>query len=253
MNGVQLLKRQAGGGAVEEIGPSEWRLSIPAGPAKAYRWAQLDDYMGLVRERFLWQPPVKVALRARVSAADLAGTWGFGLWNDPFSASFGLGGMSRRLPALPNTAWFFYASPPNFLSLRDDLPASGFLAATFRSKRLPSALMALASPALPLLALRPGARLLRRAARRYVEQSAARIDCDVCEWHVYELEWQPECVQFRVDGETVQQTEVSPHSPLGLVLWIDNQYAAFTPEGRVAMGSLEGKVDGWMELDLDVT
>jgi hypothetical protein len=249
MSGAGLLKRQTGGGAVQEGEPGAWRLSIPAGPAKAYRWAQLDDYMGLARERFLWQPPVKLSLRARVSAADLAGTWGFGLWNDPFSASIGLGGMSRRLPALPNTAWFFYASPPNYLSLRDDLPANGFLAATFRSARVAAALMALVTPALPLLALRPGARLLRRAARRSVEQSAARIECDVCAWHSYELDWQPDCVQFRVDGETVQQTEVSPHGPLGLVLWIDNQYAAFTPEGRVAMGSLENREAGWLELD----
>jgi hypothetical protein len=249
MSKVDLLKRQAAGGDVHEMERGAWLLSIPAGPAKTYRWAQIDDYMGLARSKFLWQAPVKLALRARVSAAEMPGTWGFGLWNDPFTASFGLGGMSRRLPALPNTAWFFYASPPNYLSLRDDLPARGFMAATFRSARLPAALMALAAPALPLLALKPGARLLRRAARRFVEQSAALIDCDVCAWHVYELDWQPKCVQFRVDGKTIQQTETSPHGPLGLVLWIDNQYAAFSPEGRMAMGSLENREIGWLDIE----
>jgi hypothetical protein len=48
-----------------------------------------------------------------------------------------------RLPALPNTAWFFFASPPNYLSLRDDLPAQGALAAVFRSPRLPASLLVL--------------------------------------------------------------------------------------------------------------
>jgi hypothetical protein len=32
-----------------------------------------------------------------------------------------------------------------------------------------------------------------------------------------------------------------------LVIWIDNQYAAFTPEGRIEMGVLEGK-DEWLEI-----
>jgi hypothetical protein len=224
-------------------------LNIPPGPAKTYRWAQLDDYMGLARGRFLWQPPVRLALRARVSGAELPGTWGFGLWNDPFTASFGLGGMSRRLPALPNTAWFFYASPPNFLSLRDDLPASGFLVATFRSARPPAGLMALAAPGLPLLALRPGARLIRRIARRFVVQSSALIAADVCAWHAYEVDWEADFVEFRVDGVTIQRTEASPRGPLGLVLWIDNQYAAFTPEGKLAMGSLESSDASWLELD----
>ncbi len=249
MSRASLLRRQTGGGDVQDVGAGAWRLSIPPGPAKAYRWAQLDDYMGLARGRFLWQPPVRLSLRARVSAAELPGTWGFGLWNDPFTASFGLGGMSRRLPALPNTAWFFYASPPNYLSLRDDLPASGFLAATFRSARMPAGLMALAAPGLPLLAVRPGARLLRRFARRFVEQSAALVEADVCAWHAFELDWRTECVEFRVDGRTIQRTEASPHGPLGLVLWIDNQYAAWTPVGRLGMGSLESRVGGWLELE----
>jgi hypothetical protein len=250
MSQVKLGVRQAGGGAVEETHPGAWRLSIPTGPAGTYRLAQIDDYMGLPRSRFGWQqPPVTLSLRARVSSPDLPGTWGFGFWNDPFTASFGLGGMSRRLPALPNTAWFFNASPPNYLSLRDDLPASGFLAATFHSAHLPAALMALGVPALPLLALPASARLLRRLARRFVEQSAASIQVDVCDWHAYECTWDAGFTEFRIDGERVQRTSVTPHGPLALVLWIDNQYAAFTPGGKLGAGSLENQTAGWLELE----
>jgi hypothetical protein len=35
---------------------------------------------------------------------------------------------------------------------------------------------------------------------------------------------------------------------LGLVIWIDNQYAAFTPDGRLASGLLEGKEE-WLEIE----
>jgi hypothetical protein len=46
---------------------------------------------------------------------------------------------------------------------------------------------------------------------------------------------------------------VSPHSPLGLVIWIDNQYAAFTPEGRLGFGALENPEPAWLEItDIDV-
>ncbi len=77
------------------------------------------------RSRLRHAPPWTFSLRARLSKADLPGTWGFGLWNDPFGLSLGFGGKPARLPALPQTAWFMHASPPNWLSLQDDpAPAS---------------------------------------------------------------------------------------------------------------------------------
>ncbi len=225
-----------------------WRFSIPSGPAGAYRWAQLDDYMARPRRAFLWRPPAGLELQARVSAPDLPGTWGFGFWNDPFNLSLGVGGTARRLPALPNTAWFFYASPQNYLSLRDDLPAQGLLATTFRSPKIPSGLLAPGLAALPLLAWPPGARWLRRLARRLIKQDAARLEIDPGEWHTYRLDWQSQRVVFSVDGKPAFSTSASPHGPLGLVLWIDNQYAAFTPQGRLAQGSLENPAAAWLEV-----
>jgi hypothetical protein len=183
----------------------------------------------------------------------LPGTWGFGLWNDPFSLSLGFGGATRRFPALPDTAWFFHASPPNYLSLRDDLPAQGFLAATFRSSRLPALLLAALSPGLVFFTLPPLARLLRRLARQMIRQAAVLVDgegkCSPAGWHAYQIGWYQDKVTFAVDGETILETPVSPRGPLALVLWIDNQYAALPPNGRLSFGALPTAQPGWIEID----
>lgn len=225
----------------------QWRLQIPGGPGGRYRLAQLDDYGGLARSQFYWQPPMHLELRARVSDADLPGTWGFGLWNDPFTASLGLQGTARRLPALPETTWFFYASPPNHLAVHDTHPAQGFLAATFTSRRIPSWLLATGIPALPLLAWPVTARFLRRLARRFVTEDAAQLTVDPTQWHDYRLEWRADVAHFTVDDETCFTTAVAPRGPLGLVLWIDNQYAAFPPDGRLRFGTLANE-PAWLEL-----
>jgi hypothetical protein len=237
------------GATVTETRPSAWRLAIPAGAKGRYRLAQLDDYRSLPRRKFPWRPPLTLSLRARASAADLPGTWGFGLWNDPFSVSLGLGGMARRFPALPNAAWFFYASPPNYLSFRNDLPAQGFLAATFRAAPIPAALLALGSPLGALLALPLAAGLARAALRLAVRQAAALVQTDVTAWHTYRLDWNANQVRLHVDDKPVLETPVSPHGPLSLVLWIDNQYAALPPGGRLAYGALPNPQPAWLELD----
>lgn len=232
---------------VDQTGAHAWRLSIPAGASGSYRLAQLDDYRRLPRRAFFWQPPLRFSLVARVSTYDLPGTWGFGLWNDPFSASLGLGGVSRRLPVPPNCAWFFHASPANYLSLRNDLPASGFLAATFRAAPLPPVLLAFGLPLLPGLAWKPAARLIRRCARRFIRQDAARLDLDVTAWKHYTIEWLAQEVTFAVDGHTVLETTCSPRGRLGAVLWIDNQYAAFTPRGELRFGTQPNPA-AWLEI-----
>jgi len=186
-------------------------------------------------------------VRVRVSDADLPGTWGFGLWNDPFTASLGLAGTARRLPALPQAAWFFYASPPNHLALHDTHPAQGLLAATFASRRIPALLLAVALPVVPLLAWPLTARWLRRVARRFVAEDALRLDLDPTDWHSYRLEWRADGVSFVVDGESCFSTPVAPCDPLGLVLWIDNQYAAFPPDGRLRFG-ISPNPSAWVEL-----
>ena len=236
------------GSRVQTKGAGSWRLEIPPSPKNRYRLAQVDDYQGLPRRLLKWEPPFTFSLQARASSETIPGTWGFGLWNNPFGLAILKGAEILRLPALPNTAWFFFASPQNFLSLRDDLSAQGGLAAVFRSVRLPAPLLALGVPALPLLLWRPAARRLRKLARHFVRQDAVELTISVSEWHAYELSWQAEQVTFRVDGVVVLRTDLAPHGPLGLVIWVDNQYAAFPAEGRLRFGTLENPEPAWIEI-----
>jgi hypothetical protein len=235
---VDLKPRQTAGASVTQLSADHWQLTIPAGPASVYRWAQLDDYMELSRKRFNWRSPVHLSLDARISNADMQGTWGFGFWNDPFSASLGMSGMVRQLPTLPECAWFFYASQSNYLSLRDGLPAQGFLAATFSSSSVGKFFLPLGLPFIPFLFWKRMARLLRSVLKHFIQQDAQLLSVDPTTWHQYELVWQAGKVIFRVDGEVVKQTTTAPHDPLGFVLWLDNQYAAFQPDGMLKFGTL---------------
>ncbi len=228
-------------GAEAHFSPDgEGALRLPSGPPNQYRLAQWDDYRALPRRRFPWQPPLTFSIHARVSHRILPGTWGFGLWNDPMSLSLGFGSQ-RKLPALPNTVWFFFASPENSLSFRDDLPAHGALAATFRAPTWPVWFFAPGAVALPLLFFRPTARFLRRVASRLIQQDAASLEIDPTQWHTYAFHWEADCVTFTVDEQTVLATPISPHGSLGLVIWLDNQYAAWHPDGSLKWGVLEGE------------
>ncbi|MFM8321105.1 MAG: hypothetical protein ACKOC5_09350, partial [Chloroflexota bacterium] len=197
MNEYQECKTD--GSTIERLPDGGLRLSIPAGPAGSYRVAQIDDYSGLPRGRFAWQAPFRLALSARAAAAQLPGTWGMGLWNDPFSMGR-LSGGQLRLPALPNAAWFFFASPENHLAIDDRLPGSGALAGVFRSPPWPAAWVLAGAPALPLLLWPPAARLLRRLARPFVRQQAAALPVDPSEWHEYSLVCDGRQTRFAVDG-----------------------------------------------------
>ncbi len=245
----KLTPRQSADANIEKLGDNAWRLIIQDGERGTYRLAQLDDYTSLPRRDFLWNPPLTLSLRARVSVESAPGTWGFGLWNDPFSISLGVSGAAQRLPALPNAAWFFYASDKNYLSFRNDKPASGFLAATFQSPRWPAWALAPALLGLPLLATRPSARIARHMLARVIQEDSARLSLNVKEWHTYELDWLHTGVRFAVDGETVHETVASPIGPLGLVLWVDNQYAAFSPTGDVSFGTQINPSPIWLELE----
>jgi hypothetical protein len=250
--GLNLETRKSPGAQVEVLAQDGWRLSIPAGPAGQYRCAQLDDHLMRPRRQFRWQAPISLSLKARVSAKKLPGTWGFGFWNDPFNFNLGPGGAIRRLPALPNTAWFFYAAPPNYLSLRNDLPAQGFLAATFRSLAWqPRKLTGHRSPVEAKKALRPfrwALDGLRWMGSWFVAQDASSLSVDPTDWHSYTIECRNDGTVFRLDGSIIFQTKVAPRGRLGLVLWIDNQYAAFPPGSMLTFGTSPSPQPAWLEL-----
>ena len=233
---------------VVKIGENFWHLEIPARTRRGYRLAQLDDHGSLRRRDFPWKPPLTLSLQARVSAAELPGTWGFGLWNDPFSFMLAYNKPVPRFPTLPDAAWFFHASSQNYLSILNDLPANGFLAATFSSKKVPFALLVLSSPALALILIPGLAQLVRRSLRGVIQQDAALVHTNVTEWHAYMLEWEPGLVRLSLDGTEILHTNITPHGPMSLVIWVDNQYAALPPTGRLKYGTLPNPDPAWMEI-----
>ena len=224
------------------------KLMILPGLTGNYRLAQLDDGTSRLRSHFNWQSPLTLSLRARVSADEIPGTWGFGFWNDPFSLSLGLGGGTRRFPAPPNVAWFFFASHQNYLSLRNDLPANGFLAQTFNSPKFPKPLVALGAMGLPLLLWPLLARKLRSYLGYIITEDSFSIHIDVTQWHNYTLEWRNERVLFKVDNQTYS-TGNTPNGPLCFILWIDNQYASFPSSGKLSYGTLANQQPAWLEIE----
>ena len=258
---TQLIPRHTPNARVEKISDDEsshYLLSIPSGFGNSYRLAQLDDYTKISRKRFPHRSPVRLNLFARTSSNSIPGTWGFGLWNDPFGLSLGFGGNPWRLPTLPNTAWFFGASEENYLSFASGRPTrppvfNGFIAQTFRAPKF-HPLLILAGMALPF-----SRKTTRRFLGRVIEEDGIQLSSgeqplSATDWHRYSLEWRKKRVSFEVDNSLVMESSVSPHAPLGLVIWIDNQYAAFTPEGRIGFGVLANPEPAWLEVkDVELT
>lgn len=263
---TKLTPRFTPDARVEEMSRgSAYRLSIPAGSAQKYRLAQLDDYTKIKRNRFPLHSPLSLSLSARTSSNSIPGTWGFGLWNDPFGLSLGFGGNPFRLPALPNALWFFGASKESYLSFRSSgrenpaptFAANGFIAQTFRSPKFHPLLM-LAGLALPF-----SRKLTRRILGKVIDEDGLQLwnqgaqqqavgvqsqGVDPTQWHKYRLEWREKRVRFDVDDMQVFESRVSPRPPLGMVIWLDNQYAAFTPEGKIGFGVLENTEPAWLEI-----
>jgi hypothetical protein len=248
LSSPDLHVRKSPTARVTRLAGGIWRLEIPAHNRLGYHLAQLDDQGSRQRWNFPWQPPLTFSLRARVSAEQLPGTWGFGLWNDPFSFMLAYNKLVPRLPTLPEAAWFFHASPQNYLSFRDDLPANGFLAATFRSEKVHTILLALASPILALSLVPAFAQWVRKQLRGLVAQDAVQVHAHLIDWHLYRLDWEIGQARFYLDEVELLRTSVTPHQPLCLVIWIDNQYASLPPDSRLKVGYLPNLEASWLEV-----
>ncbi|GAB4573506.1 MAG: hypothetical protein Kow0077_16090 [Anaerolineae bacterium] len=222
-----------GGGSILRAA-DHWRLALPALGGEHYADAQISDYTSGNRRTLRWSPPVRLTITAWASgpAEALAGTAGFGFWNDPFVPG------RAGLPRLPRAVWFFFSGPHSNMALARDRRGNGWKAAVF-GPRL-AALAALAPLALPgFVVMRVP--LLYRLLWPVGQAALGVAEADLPgEWlaepHRYTLTWLPQRVRFAVDGETVIETERSPRGPLGFVAWIDNQYAVVTPQGRFAWG-----------------
>jgi hypothetical protein len=224
-----------------------WHLEIDAGGASHYRLSQLDDQGFLRRDEFAWRPPLVMTLRARAATQTSSGTWGFGLWNDPYPLAFGRGGRLARPPALPQAAWFFYSSSRSYISFQNNKPARGFLAQSFSSQAPNSSLVTAGL----LFAFAP--RASRRYLGRRIGEDSATVQADPSEWHSYEIHWDDSSTAFWVDKALVLECAVSPCSPLGMVIWVDNQFAAFEPGGQTSWGFESTPSKMWLDVaDLQV-
>ena len=248
MDLTNLKPHLIGGGRVDFDSAGALRLSIP--PVEGgYADAQVDDYQGVARSAFPWAPPLKMQLRARASDPAPLGTLGFGFWNDPFGISLSGAGSVRRLPAAPQSIWFFYGSPPNDFTFAEDGVGSGWKAATLRSIRYPALVMLPGAAAAFLLGNLP---LIRKLVVPQIMRQAAAteitIDAPLDEWHEYTIVWEIGQAEFWVDGSVVASSTTVPHSPLGFVVWIDNQYAVLSAEKGVRFGLLQTKTESWLEI-----
>jgi hypothetical protein len=134
----------------------------------------------------------------------------------------------------------------NYLSFTDDKPAQGFLAQTFRSPKFHP--FNSCGAALPFS--RKGTRNL---LSKVIAEDSSALSVDVTQWHGYRLEWSPKRVAWYVDDVLVFESPVSPNPPLGVVIWIDNQFAAFPPDGKIGFGVLEGPKHGLKFQDIVVS
>ncbi|GAC1466556.1 MAG: hypothetical protein PVSMB2_33930 [Ktedonobacteraceae bacterium] len=223
---------------------SALRMSFPAVQQGQYTDAQIDDYGGRVRAAFPWKPPLRMVVRSRSShiAAKpddtnkspniLRGTAGFGFWNYPFS-------VRGDILMLPESIWFFYASPPSDMALVPGIPGWGWKAQVVHSMRA-EALAAIVPTALTTLwgratgDTRPAALWIQRLSGA----SEALLSAAMTEWHTYTLEWRESAATFWVDDLLVLRVPQPPTRPLGFVAWLDNQYAVATPRGVLRFGTV---------------
>lgn len=235
-----------GDGSVDPIGPEAYRLAIPPAP-NGYADAQLDDTSGVARAKFAWRPPVRLEVRARASNPQPAGTLGFGFWNDPFAFAWGLGGAGR-LPAAPRALWFFYGSPPNDFTFVKGGLGFGWKAMSIDAPAIPSlALAPLAAAAILLARVRFLRRRVVQAVIDRVLASEHPLTASLDEWHTYSIDWMSQKAVFRVDGQLVLEA-AGPRPPLGLVIWIDNQFAVISPEKGFAFGTIPTVAGQWLEI-----
>jgi hypothetical protein len=238
------------GGQISPGQNDSLRLSIPSNSV-GYCLSQLDDYRDLSRRAFKWEPPLRLEIRARASHQSPSGTLGFGFWNDPFTLSLGQGGAARRLPAPPQTCWFFYGSEENDLPLAPGVPGNGWKAASLRSPNYPPLLLAPLAGAALGLSMLPWLRAwIIQSAINIVQAEETLLDVSLLDWHVYTLEWTDERAAFQVDDVIILETSNQPTGPLGFVLWIDNQFAVASPSKGFHFGTTKTRGEEWLEVQI---
>jgi len=233
-----------GSANVSQIAPGHWRLQVN-GTAQQYCNAQLDDYHHLPRRAFPWHPPVRLSLWAKLPVGH-QGTWGFGWWNAPYSP------LTSAMPARPASAWFFSNGKGNMAWTPQSHP-TGFKAATLETRTWQSLMIAPFTPLILLANRQP--RLYRWLWSRLIPhlgltESMVAIHDD--DWHHYVIDWHVDSVTWTLDGTPIAHSPYAPRGPLGLCIWIDNQWLTATPDGQFDWGLVD--TTGTLEIrDVTIT
>ncbi|HLD26481.1 MAG TPA: family 16 glycosylhydrolase [Patescibacteria group bacterium] len=242
------------GGGKLSIAQSVLIMSFESARQDKYTDAQIDDYTMLSRSDYLWNPPLRMTIRARSShpastqestiksKGILRGTAGFGFWNKPFT-------MQGNIFTLPESIWFFYSAPPSDMTLVPDLPGWGWKAQVIHTLRLGAL-----SHIIPLTVTVLHNRITGNAhpdsrwMQKFSGAHEALITDDMIQWHTYTLEWRKNESTFWVDDKLVLRAPQSPTHSLGFVAWIDNAYAVATPRGKLHFGRVASESQ-WLEID----
>ena len=220
------------------------RLTLPPLAASGYSNAQITDYR-YSDMAFAWRPPLRLTVTARASggADSLRGTAGFGFWNHPFSPD------ARQLK-LPRAVWFFFSSPPSDMRLAMGVNGPGWKVGTIDAGRWQALSLAPTAPLAVLLMRVPSLyNSLWPRIQRALAVSEFMLDAALLtETHTYTLDWRVDGVTFAVDETVVHDAPTAPRGPLGLILWMDNQYAVVTPQGKLRFGVVEVEREQWLML-----
>ncbi len=215
------------------------RFAMGPAPARSLSDAELNDFRLFARGKWLWQPPLRMSIRARAShnADQLIGTAGFGFWNAPFA-------LNGDASDAPRAVWFFHASPPSHMSMSSNGEGSGWRAQVLNAPRVPTWTIALGNLVWAIAPLRP---LLYRAAQTQVSGGECLVSATLSEWHRYRLDWLPSRVDFFVDEQHIFSTQTRVRGPLGFVAWLDNSMLRLR-DGEFAFDNLAVSEREWLEL-----
>lgn len=235
---------ELGGGSVH-ASDSGIRLVLPRAGSHAYSDAQISDYAS--RAEFDNCPPLRLSLRARANG-ELRGTAGFGFWNHAFMPG-------QRRFTLPQAIWYFFTSPENDIALAQGIVGSGWKAAAINSRDWRFlALLPVAPLGFLLMRCRPLYDALWPIGQRAIGVSEALLAPGLLrDFHSYSIDWLAGRAIFAVDGQVVHQAEHVAPGPLGFIVWIDNQYAIVTPQGRFKWGLLAAPGEQSLEVcDIEI-
>lgn len=224
---------QRNGGQVEEGKVIRLKVSPDEAAELQYTNAQIDDHPDLKRSEFLNSPPLKLKLEARLQCdGHPRGTAGFGFWNDPFLMT------DSKIPTLPKAVWFFWCSEDSEMQLAQDIPGHGWKMAVIDAWHWPFlALIPTVPLSVPLMWWNKARRCLWPIAQKAMKCQEKICPVSIFDWHEYEINWGYDRVRFFIDGRETFSAP-APKGPLGLVIWIDNQFMRIDPRGVVKHGNL---------------